>query len=160
MIISVVNLFKAVKGSVYTVPGSTKARRFLLPHIACCKLCDVSFTLGQSEPSIHALATWPGLRWQVMGRDRQEKHCTQLWCDCHASLCPPAPTNPPWRRIISPSSSTRNRGTLGWTRSSSPVCGRTRSRLWLTNTSHALRIQTEVRFIDDNPFFIRMTHRI
>lgn len=63
------------------------------------------------------------------------------------SLGSPAPTNPPWRRRTSPSSWTRSRETLGSTRSCSHACGRTKSKLWWTNTSPVPQIQTEVRFI-------------
>lgn len=37
--------------------------------------------LGQSEPLIHALDSWHGLRWRVVRRDRQEQHnVMQLFC--------------------------------------------------------------------------------
>lgn len=61
------------------------------------------------------------------------------------SLRSPAPTSRPWPRRTSPSSSTRSSGTPGWTRSCSRACGRTRSRLWSTNTSPWLPTQTGVR---------------
>lgn len=64
------------------------------------------------------------------------------------SVCPPAPPNQPWRRRTSLNSSTRSRGTPGWMRSCSHVCGRTRSRPWSTNTSPAPPTPTEVRLHD------------
>lgn len=77
------------------------------------------------------------------GQQNVQRQCDHL-------LCSPAPPNPPWRRRTSQSSSTRNRGTLGSMRSCFHVCGRIRSRLWLTNMNHPPLILTEVRFISDD----------
>lgn len=72
-------------------------------------------------------------------------YTTARSADRHDSLHSAAPTSRRWPRRTSPSSSMRSRGTPGWTRSCSRACGRTRSRLWSTNTSPWLPTQTGVR---------------
>lgn len=102
------------------------------------------------ESQKHESATWPGLRWHVSGQ-----HYMHLWFVYRAFLCPTAPTNPPWQRKTSQSSSMRSRETLGSTRSCFHVCGRTRLKLLLTNMNPSLLTATEVRFSDAQFIYLR-----